>query len=286
MITPLITPRELRTAMDSERPPLLLDVRWRLVATGDPAAPVGYEDYLQAHLPGAVFVDLATELAGAPSRAAGRHPLPGREAFAASVARWGLADGQEAVMYDDQGGLSAARAWWLLRHAGLPVRVLDGGLAAWMTDGGSIEAGEATPPTPARRADVGWGHLPVLEADAALALAKSPRGALLDARAGQRYRGEEEPIDARPGHLPGALSYPTTENLSADGRFLDVEALTQRFAGLPTSGEGTVGVYCGSGVTAAHTVLALALTGRSAALYPGSYSQYAADPTRPVAVGE
>jgi len=291
---PLIGAHDLASALHGERPPLLLDVRWRLVAppagvaeppVGERGLPGGLGDHLEAHLPGAVFVDLATELAGPASPERGRHPLPGREDFAAAVARWGLADGQEAVVYDDQGGLSAARAWWLLRHAGLPVRLLDGGIQAWIAAGGDVEEGPVTPPAPARPADVGWGHLPVLDADGAVALAASG-GALLDARAGERYRGEVEPIDPRAGHLPGALSLPTADNLGPGRRFLSRQALRERFAAAGVGGDGrAVGVYCGSGITASHEILALEEAGVRAALYPGSFSQYSSDPARPVAVG-
>ncbi|RII43045.1 sulfurtransferase [Galactobacter valiniphilus] len=280
----LIGARELDGLLRSATPPLLLDVRWQLVASRpeDPAHPVGYGDYLEAHLPGAVFVDLGAELAGAPSPEAGRHPLPSADAFAASVARWGLADGQLAVVYDDQGGLSAARAWWLLRHAGLPVRVLDGGIQAWIAAGGDTEEGAVTPPAPAVAATVGWGEMPVLDADAAAALAET--GVLLDARAEPRYLGLEEPIDPRAGHIPGAVSAPTAGNLGPGRRFLTPAQLGERFAALGVSADGApVGAYCGSGVTASHELLALAVAGVGGALYPGSWSQWSNDPLRPVA---
>ncbi len=282
----LIGARELDALLRSATPPLLLDVRWQLVAARpeDPSHPVGYGDYLEAHLPGAVFVDLGAELAGPPSPEAGRHPLPSPEAFAASVARWGLADGQLAVVYDDQGGLSAARAWWLLRHAGLPVRVLDGGVQAWIAAGGDTEEGPGTPPAPAVPAAPGWGLMPVLDADGAAALAGT--GVLLDARAEPRYLGLEEPIDPRAGHIPGAVSAPTAANLGPGRRFRSPDRLRERFAALGVSAEGApVGAYCGSGVTASHELLALAVAGVSGALYPGSWSQWSNDPARPVATG-
>jgi thiosulfate/3-mercaptopyruvate sulfurtransferase len=127
------------------------------------------------------------------------------------------------------------------------------------------------------------GHLPVLDADAAAALART--GRLLDARAGERYRGEVEPVDPRAGHVPGAASAPTTDNLAADGRFRDAAALRARFAALGADGAVPVGVYCGSGVTAAHEIAALAVAGVPAALYPGSWSAWSNDPARPVATG-
>jgi thiosulfate/3-mercaptopyruvate sulfurtransferase len=256
--------------------PVLLDVRWAL---GDDR---GRTRYLEAHLPGAVFVDLDTELADPPSAQAGRHPLPSVQRLQAAARRWGLSDGN-VVVYDDGPGTAAARAWWLLRWAGVAdVRLLDGGLAAWRRAGGPVEAGDVVP-VPGDVVLTGDG-LPVLDADAAAAL---PRGGglLLDARAGERYRGEAEPVDRRAGHVPGAVSAPTTENLGPDGTFLPAAALTERFAGLGVRPGTPVGVYCGSGVTAAHEVAALAAAGIEAALYPGSWSQWSADPARPAATG-
>lgn len=290
--TPLIGAQELLAAVNSEHPPLLLDVRWQLIASRpeDPAHPVGYADYLEAHLPGAVFVDLSTELAGPASREAGRHPLPGAADFASAVERWGLAEGQQAIFYDDQGGLSAARGWWLARHAGLDARVLDGGLQAWIAAGGECVAGPGAPPVPERPATAGWGYMPVVDADGIAALAAaSARGVedavVLDARAGERYRGETEPIDPRAGHVPGARSLPTAGNLAPGRRLLPPGALQERFAAQGAVPGARVGVYCGSGVTASHQILALATVGVGAALYPGSWSQWSCDDARPVATG-
>lgn len=289
---PLIGAHELLGAMNSAHPPLLLDVRWQLLASRpeDPARPAGYADYLEAHLPGAVFVDLSAELAGPASNQAGRHPLPEPADFARAVERWGLAQGQVAVFYDDQGGLSAARGWWLARHAGLEARVLDGGLQAWIAAGGECVAGPGTPPVPEQAATVGWGQLPVLDAEATAALAaEAGDGAsdavVLDARAGERYRGESEPIDPRAGHIPGAASLPTAGNLAPGRRLLPVPALRERFAAVGAVPGARVGVYCGSGVTASHQILALAAAGVDAALYSGSWSQWSRDDAREVATG-
>jgi thiosulfate/3-mercaptopyruvate sulfurtransferase len=255
-------------------------VRWAL---GDPD---GEKHYLDGHLPGAVYVDLDTELAAPPSSAAGRHPLPEVADLQQSARGWGLRQDQPVVVYDNTGGLSAARAWWLLRWAGVrDVRILDGGLAAWTAAGGPVTAG-------AFRPEVGdvvlsADNLPVLDADSAAALPE--HGVLLDARAAERYRGELEPIDSRAGHVPGAISLPTMGNLAADGRFLSVAELLERFrdAGLvgPAGAPGEVGVYCGSGVTASHEIAALQIAGIDAALYPGSWSAWSADPSRPIATG-
>ena len=187
------------------------------------------------------------------------------------------------VAYDATGGLAAARAWWLLRWGGLAdVRLLDGGLDAWVRAGGALETGDVVP-APGDVTLTGGG-MPVLTIDEAAALPASG-GVLLDARAGERYRGEVEPIDPRAGHVPGAVSAPTTENLAADGTFLRMTELVDRFVALGVGPRTTVGVYCGSGVNAAHEVAALAAAGIEAALWPGSWSQWSADPSRPAATG-
>jgi thiosulfate/3-mercaptopyruvate sulfurtransferase len=256
---------------------VLLDVRWAL---GDDQ---GREKYLAGHLPSAVFVDLETELADPPSAAEGRHPLPSLQPLQSAARRWGIRDGDAVVAYDATGGLAAARAWWLLRWGGLAdVRLLDGGLDAWTLVGGSLETGDVVP-APGDVALTGSG-MPVLSIDQAAAL-PAGGGVLLDARAGERYRGEVEPIDPRAGHVPGAVNAPTTANLSPDGTFLRMTELVDRFVALGVGPRTTVGVYCGSGVTAAHEVAALAEVGIEAALWPGSWSQWSADPTRPVATG-
>lgn len=269
----LITPTDLLPLLDDPRT-VPLDVRWRLdVPDGRPA-------YRAAHLPGAVYVDLDHELAGEPGGTRGRHPLPAPAALQAAARRWGVRQDSVVVAYDDLGGMSAARAWWLLRDAGLrDVRVLDGGLGAWLREGLPVEEGDAAPEPGDVRLEP--GHLPVLDADAAAGF----RGTLLDARAGERYRGEVEPVDPRAGHIPGAVSAPTAGNLDAEGRFLTPEALRERFAALGVDLERPVAAYCGSGVTASHEVLALAVAGIDAALYPGSWSAWSNDPDRPVATG-
>lgn len=274
-MTALITAGDLLSAGG---PVTLLDVRWAL---GDPH---GREHHRDGHLPGAVFVDLETELAAPPSAAEGRHPLPSLQRLHTAARRWGVRSDVPVVAYDATGGLAAARAWWLLRWGGHPdVRILDGGLDAWRRAGGSVEAGDVEP-APGDVVLTGGG-MPTLEADAAAAL-PTTGGVLLDARAAERYRGEVEPIDPRAGHVPGAVSAPTTANLTADGTFRRPEELAARFAAMGATAGATVGVYCGSGVTAAHEVAALATAGIDATLWPGSWSQWSADPDRPVATGE
>jgi thiosulfate/3-mercaptopyruvate sulfurtransferase len=256
--------------------PALLDVRWKL---GDPD---GALHYAEGHLPGAVYVDLDTELAAHGAPTDGRHPLPSLETLQATARKWGLKQGQSVVVYDDNGGASAARAWWLLRWAGVgDVRILDGGLGAWTASGGALERGEGA--VPDGDVSLSGGHLPTLDIDEAAEFPAT--GVLLDARAGARYRGETEPVDPRAGHIPGAICAPTTDNLDADGHFLSDAALNERFAALGVDPSAPVGVYCGSGVTAAHEIAALAVVGIDAALYPGSWSAWSNHPDRPAATG-
>ena len=256
---------------------VLLDVRWAL---GDPH---GRDRYLAGHLPGAVYVDLDAELSAPPSPAQGRHPLPSVQSLQSAARRWGVSAGSRVVVYDAGPGIAAARAWWLLRWGGLTeVTVLDGGLAAWTAAGGEVETGDVVPV--AGEVTLTGGGMPVLDIDQAAAL-PGAGGVLLDARAGERYRGEVEPVDPRAGHVPGAVSAPTTDNLDAAGTFRTATALTARFAGLGVRPGTPVGVYCGSGVFAAHEVAALAVAGVEAALWPGSWSQWSNDPDRPVATG-
>jgi len=282
-VHPLVSVRSLAAELARGEPPVLLDVRWRL------GGPPGIDSYRAGHLPGAVFVDLDADLAGPPG-AGGRHPLPAAADFEAAMRRAGVRAGRPVVAYDDGDSIIAARAWWTLRYFGHgPVQVLDGGFRAWAAAGQPVTTDE--PPVAAGDFTAVPGHLPLLGAPGAAALARS--GVLLDARAGERYRGETEPIDPVAGHIPGAVSAPTLGNLAGDGRFLPQGELRRRFAalGVPVGGRAAaeastaVGAYCGSGVTAAHEVLALELAGVPAALYVGSWSGWISDPARPVATG-
>jgi thiosulfate/3-mercaptopyruvate sulfurtransferase len=279
---PLVSAAALaeRLMTDGERRPTILDVRWEL------GAGARRDLYAEGHIPGAAFVDLDVELAGpvSPSGAGGRHPLPTTSDFETAMRRAGVDSDRGVVVYDAATSTAAARAWWLLRYFGhRDVAVLDGGLTAWFGAGGELEVG------PGPGGDRGGnfvgrsGAMPVLDAAGAAALAQS--GALLDARAAERFRGESEPVDPVAGRIPGARNRPTTLNLTDSARFLEPAELRAAFAraGL---GDGPVGVYCGSGVTAAHEVLALELAGRQASLYPGSWSDWISDPARPVATGD
>ncbi len=255
--------------------PAVLDVRWQL--GGRP----GREEYSEGHIPGAVFVDLDTELAGAPG-SGGRHPLPTAEGFATSMRAAGVSNGRDVVVYDASSSTAAARAWWLLRYFGHSrALVLDGGLTAWLSAGYSVE-------TEAPRVAPGGfvarpGCMPILDAAGAAELATL--GVLVDARAAERFRGEIEPVDPVAGHIPEARNRPSTHNVDRSGRFLDREKLRAAFARIGVRDGVEVGAYCGSGVTAAHEVLALELAGYKAALYVGSWSEWITDPRRPVVTG-
>ena len=256
----------------------LLDVRWRL------GGPPGRELYDAGHIPGAKFVDLDKDLA-APPGAGGRHPLPAAADFERAMYRAGVRDGRPVVVYDDADSTAAARAWWLLRYFGHPsVRVLDGGLRAWTAGGYPVVAtAQERPVIEPGRFTARPGQLGLLDTDGAAAVARA--GLLLDARAGERYRGETEHVDPVAGHIPGAVSAPTAENVKPDGTFRSAADLAARFTALGAADGRPVAAYCGSGVTAAHEVLALTLAGIPAALYVGSWSNWITDPTRPLATG-
>ncbi|MCB5275093.1 putative thiosulfate sulfurtransferase SseB [Arthrobacter sp. SO5] len=272
----LIAAAELKARLDSGARTVLLDVRWAL---GDPH---GREHYLGAHLPGAVYVDLATELAGPADPSRGRHPLPPGEQFQQSARGWGIGSGDVVVAYDDTGNLAAARLWWMLRNAGFAdVFLLDGGLAAWRAAGFPLDAG-LVQPAPGD-VSLSGDAMPVI--DAGQAEFWGQQGLLLDARAGERYRGEFEPVDPRAGHIPGAVSAPTADNVGADGRFLPADELRERFTRLGVRPDVPTAVYCGSGVTAAHEIAALEIAGFPAALYPGSFSEWSNDPSNEVVTG-
>jgi len=276
----LIDTRELDAVLRNVSAPrlVLLDVRWRL------GGPSPAELYASGHLPGAVSVDLDRDLAAPVGDGRrGRHPLPEPGALQEALRRWGIDEESSVVAYDDADGSSAARAWWLLRWAGLrDVRVLDGGIAAWTAAGLPLTADMPAPePT---NVVVRPGAMPVLDATGVAELV-ARGGVLLDARVEPRYRGEVEPVDPVAGHIPGARSAPTSGNVDASGRFLSPKQLRERFAGLGVEPGQAVAAYCGSGVTAAQEVLALHLAGLPAALYAGSWSEWVADPSRPIETG-
>ena len=276
MTSPLVSAHDLaaQLADGPGRPLTVLDIRYQTgLADGRPA-------YESGHVPGAVYVDVDDDLAAPPAppgEPGGRHPLPATAAFESAMRRAGVRGDRPVVVYDDWGGRAAARAWWLLRYHGhAEVRVLDGGWAAWLDAGGAREEGLVTPEPGDFEANP--GHLPVVEPEDVLAVE-----VLVDARAPQRYAGEHEPIDPVPGHVPGAVNVPTAENLGADGRFKSPDELRRIYAAVGAVPGADVAAYCGSGVTACHDLLALAVARVPAALYAGSWSDWVSHPARPVA---
>jgi thiosulfate/3-mercaptopyruvate sulfurtransferase len=273
----LISAESLRTLLNAGKPCVLLDCGFDLTDMG-----AGERAYTQGHLPGARYADLERDLSAAKNGHNGRHPLPTREAFAATVARWGVRPDVPVVCYDDQGGPYAARTWWMLRWIGHDeVAVLDGGRAAWLAAGGPLDT--VAPPTandaaPYRLAT----SMPTVDGEHLLRLLG--KVSVLDARSGERFRGEVEPLDPVAGHIPGARNRFHKDNLQADGRFRTAAQLRADF--MPF-GEPTTCVHqCGSGVTACHNLLAMEHAGLTgSALYPGSWSEWCADPARPIARG-
>jgi thiosulfate/3-mercaptopyruvate sulfurtransferase len=273
----LVSGSPLVSVEDVSAESTLLDVRWEL--NGPPGRP----QYEEGHIPGAVFVDLETALAG-PAGDGGRHPLPAADDFEAAMRTAGVSGEKPVVVYDAGTSVAAARAWWLLRYFGHPeVNVLDGGFGGWVAAGLAIERGEveAEPGDFVARP----GGMRLLDAVGAEHLAAGA-GLLLDARAPERFRGEHEPIDPVAGHIPGAVNLPNASLLDATGRFLDAGALRARFETAGARAGTEVGAYCGSGVSAAHEVLALEVAGIPGALYVGSWSEWIRDPTREVATGD
>lgn len=271
----LITPHELDDLLESGARIRVLDVRYRL------DRPDGRPEYLAGHIPGAVYVDLETELSRHGGADEGRHPLPTHEQLQQAARRWGVRAGDTVVAYDDARSLGASRAWWLLTRTGVvDVRVLDGGLSAWREAGLPLEAGDVT----VEPGDVTLHPLaePVLSIDEAAALASS--GVLLDVRARERYRGEVEPVDPHAGHIPGALNLPTTDYMDGE-RFRDASSLRLLFASVGVEPGVTAAAYCGSGVTAAQAAFAAERAGLCLLLFPGSWSQWSNTPGRPIATG-
>jgi len=251
----------------------------------------GRRAYLEGHIPGARYADLNKDLSAPISATSGRHPLPTPSDFAGTLVRLGVGRATQVVAYDDSGGAFAARLWWMLRWVGHPAAaVLDGGIKAWVSEGGTLLSGEEKP-LPAAKV----GPHVSAQADAAAVIGTAdleqrladPAFLLIDARAGERFAGTVEPIDTVGGHIKGAVNHPFSANLGTDGRFLPAQVLRQawerRLAGRsPTQ----VAAMCGSGVTACHNLLSLEVAGlRGAKLYAGSWSEWIRDPRRPIAQG-
>ncbi|MBC2934489.1 sulfurtransferase [Nocardioides sp. zg-1228] len=271
---PLVSPDELAAERASDPEQVtVLDVRYLQ------GGPPGRGLHEAGHVPGAVYVDLDVDLADPPG-AGGRHPLPDPARFEAAMRRAGVRGDRPVVVYDDWQGRAAARAWWLLRHHGhRDVRVLDGGWTAWLEDGHPAETGPVDV-APGDFTVAAVPQTPVVGPDQVLDVE-----VLVDARAPERFRGDTEPVDPVAGHIPGAVNVPTTANLDDRGRFLPPPLLREAYARVGADTAASVAAYCGSGVTAAHDLLAMELVGIRAALYPGSWSGWITDPDRPVATG-
>jgi thiosulfate/3-mercaptopyruvate sulfurtransferase len=274
--TVLITPHDVQALIDAGRAPIILAVR-----SDDTSAPRPFES--QPRIPGALDASLADDFSDPTHPTRGSRPLPDLGALQARARRWGVTQDSVVVVYDHDGNLQAARAWWVLTWAGLSgARILDGGFAGWVRAGLPL----ASAPGQAEASDVtlSAGHLPVLDADQAAAMAG--QGVLLDTRISPNYEGGPTAPGERPrGHIPGAVSVPAAANLDEAGAFLDPKALAELYAKAGVDPARPVGVYCGAGVSAAHAVAALASIGVPAALYPGSWSAWSSDPSRPVAIG-
>lgn len=272
----LIEVDELATRLGGNERPTVIDVRWTL------GGPSRLPDFLAGHIPGARWVDLETELSDH-QRAGGRHPLPEAPAFEAAMRRAGVHADRPVVVYDADNALAAARLWWMLTDAGqADVRVLNGGYAAWTAAGQPTESG---PGEQSGRGDFTArpGHLPTLDGDRLAALiATGQAPTIIDVRGAERYAGESEPIDPVAGHIPGAINVPSMINVEATGRFRTASQIAENFS---DADPDTV-VYCGSGITAAHTALARAVAGLPLpTVYPGSWSDWITDPERPIATG-
>ncbi|MBO9625917.1 MAG: sulfurtransferase [Microbacterium sp.] len=271
-----VTVDELKALQSEGAPVRVIDVRWRL------DRPDGRGEYLDGHIPGAVYVPLDEELATHGEASEGRHPLPSTAKLQAAARRWGVNDGDTVVVYDDAKGIAAARAWWLLRQAGVDVKVLEGGIRGWTAAGHEVATDDVTPePGGVVLGEIGADALTIDEAAAFPA-----SGVLLDVRAPERYRGDTEPLDPIAGHVPGARNLPTVLHFDADGKILDHDTVRATFASVGVVPGTPVAAYCGSGVTAAHTALIAAEVGIDAKVFPGSWSQWSNTPGRPVARGD
>ena len=257
---------------------VVADCRWYLDDRS------GHEAYLAGHIPGAIWVDVDDDLADPATAEGGRHPLPSPARFAAAMARRGIGDDSHVVAYDDAGGSIAARLWWMLCSLGVRAAVLDGGFAAWE---GELQAGPAAPTTPGSFAERPWPSSHYVDTADVHPDARPAGTLLVDARVAARFRGDDTTIDPRPGHIPGAVNAPWPDNLDLrTGRLRPPDALRSRFASLGAGDATRVVASCGSGVTACHDLLAMAVAGIGPlALYTGSWSAWSADPARPAALG-
>ncbi|MBI3733224.1 MAG: sulfurtransferase [Chloroflexi bacterium] len=291
MYSTIISVSDLQRLMAAPAPLVICDCRHRLGVAG-----AGYQLYRQGHIAGAIFADLDRQLSARPGMTphghSGRHPLPEPEAWLKTLGEWGITPATQVAAYDDAGGAYAARLWWMLRSVGhQAVAVLNGSLQAWAAAGGSLETSETQPtpapspyPAPARYERL----MTIAEVREAMELPGPRRPLLVDARAPNRYRGEGETVDALAGHIPGALNRYYMDNLNPDGAFRAPQELRSGFQPLiERAGERAVVMYCGSGVSACHNLLALEIAGLPAArLFPNSWSGWSSTPGLPVATGD
>ena len=274
----LFSPRELHAAQESNAC-IIVDCRFDL---GDPGS--GYRDYLEAHIPGAIYAHLDDDLSSPVIANSGRHPLPDAGKFAAFLARSGWQPGIRLVAYDSAGGAIAARLWWLMKYFGHDcAALLDGGIASWQSAGYELESGRVTTSSAVPASLNASSEMVMATTEVLEGLGKDGK-VLVDVRASERYSGEFEPIDSVAGHVPGSVNYPLQLNLSQNGQFNPVQQIRDGLLGLSKSLEAKDVVYmCGSGVTACHTLFAAELAGLSGSrLYAGSWSEWIRDPSRPV----
>ncbi|MEW1834772.1 sulfurtransferase [Microbacterium sp. NPDC079995] len=271
----LVTVEELATELASGAPPRLLDVRWRL------NEPEGRPAYLSSHIPGAVYVDLERELSRLGHPEEGRYPLPDTAQLEQTARRWGLNDGDRVVVYDDNDGVAAARAWWLLRGHGVLVRLLDGGFPAWLYSGNRLARGDHS--SAPGGVSLGASHLHTVSIDE-VASADRP-GSLVDVRAPQQYRGQVSGLEADAGHIPGAINIPTVTHIDSRGRLLPPDRIRETLRSHGLEPGVPVTVYCNNGIASAHSALAFESAGYRPQLYPGGWSQWSRSPGRPIAIG-
>ena len=283
MATPLVSTDWLAAHLNDANM-RIVDVRWYLLEKDKN----GREEYLRGHIPGAIFLDIDADLASPFGQGPGRHPLPKPDAFAEVASHAGIGADTHVIAYDDRGGATAARLWWLLRYYGhARVSLLDGGIVSWIAEHRPLQTD--VPPPPPRAQFVAQPH-PEMRVDFKTvdALRKDSRALVLDVRLPERYEGKVEPIDPKAGHVPGAKNAPIGGNLRApdDSRFLDPAALRERYAALGADKAERVVAYCGSGVNACQAIFAMQLAGIDALLYEGSWSDWSRTPGAPVAVGK
>jgi thiosulfate/3-mercaptopyruvate sulfurtransferase len=275
----LVSAEALRALAAEGAAPVLVDTSFDLADTD-----AGERSWREGHLPGSVYLHLDRDLSGAKTGTNGRHPLPARSDFAATLGRIGVVPGRPVVLFDRQGAMVAARGWWMLRWMGhAEVAVLDGGVAAWVAAGGALTT---EPSAPVAAAPYPERDPLVATIDADALAQRLGRVRLIDARASERFRGDVEPLDAQAGHIPGALNRFFKDNLGADGRFKPAAQLRAEFDALVGVDDATTVHQCGSGVTACHNLLAMEHAGLAGALlYAGSWSEWSSDPRRPIARG-